>query len=150
MTETSVGGPHLKGMIKHARASGYTFESAIGDVADGSITQKDSKHCKINSLNNIDNNNIVNSIIISDNNKLGFHNILDSGVNSPMNWTHETNDHDNSESVSEYGLGWKSGGVNLGDKMTLYTKCDDEKGVKYFMVILDWNQMKTKNKPAII
>jgi len=147
MTETSVGGPHLKGMIKHARASGYTFESAIGDVADGSITQKDSKHCKITSLNNIDNNNIVNSIIISDNNKLGFHNILDSGVNSPMNWTHETNDHDNSESVSEYGLGWKSGGVNLGDKMTLYTKCDDEKGVKYFMVILDWNQMKTKNSP---
>ena len=40
MNTAYVGGPHLRGMIKHARASGYTFESAMGDVSDGAITQK--------------------------------------------------------------------------------------------------------------
>jgi hypothetical protein len=149
MTTNSVGGPHLKGMIQHARASGYTFESAIGDVADGSITQKDSNYCKITSFNNINDNNIVNSIKISDNNELGFHNILDSGVNSPMNWTHESDTHLDSDDVSEYGLGLKSGSVNLGDKMTLYTKYTDKitDKIKYLMVILDWNKMSLKESP---
>ena len=139
MNTTSVGGPHLRGMIKHARASGYTFESAMGDVSDGAITQKDSNCCKISTINSFNDKNIISAIKISDNNLLGFKNILNSGIDSPMNWTHESIDHDDDENVSEYGLGWKAGSVNLGDKMTLYTTFINENSKKkekvYYMII---------------
>ena len=46
----SVSNPTLKGEIKKARASGYTFVKAMGDICDGGITMDGGKKNRDNTM----------------------------------------------------------------------------------------------------
>ena len=59
----SVSNPTLKGEIKKARASGYTFVKAMGDICDGSITMDGGKNIEIILWGT---DNVISSIEVKD------------------------------------------------------------------------------------
>ena len=129
--------PSVRGEIKKARASNYTWLRAISEFFDNSIDvllkDKDNHNliCKINL--DCDSNEELVSFSISDNytNGITDHNI--------WNWTYDRDrmEHD----CGEYGTGFKSGSVNISNHLRLITK----NGGNYTKVDADWNDMSVSN-----
>lgn len=144
---TIVGTPTLKGEIRKARASGYTFVKAIGDICDGGITMPGGTEVHITIIPSTDNSNQVSSIIIRDNIPKGMHKLQYTGTNHPFCWTHETEDHKKDDIVSEFGTGLKAASVNLGNQLEIITKYKEDKSDKYIhkRVQCNWDTMVAKN-----
>ena len=69
--------------------------------------------------------NTLYKLSIADDCEEGFKNLLNEGSNNPFNFGHEMEDHDNDESISEFGTGMKQSAVSTGNKLTVYTKVDN-------------------------
>ena len=133
----SVQAPTVRGEIKKARASNYNWLRSICEFIDNAIdallkdTTRDILRCLIKF--NVDSNNDLISIHISDNYEKG---ISDGNV---WTWTYERkrSEHDS----GEYGTGFKSGSVNISSYLRLITRSGD----KYIKVDADWNDMMEEN-----
>jgi hypothetical protein len=144
---TIVGTPTLKGEIKKARASGYTFVKAMGDICDGAITMPGGTEVHITIIPCTDNPNEISSIVIRDNIPKGMHKLQYTGTQHPFCWTHETTDHVDNEILSEFGTGLKAAAVNLGNQFDLVTKYKDDtiNELVYKKLQCNWDSMVAKN-----
>jgi len=129
--------PSLRGEIKKARASNYTWLRALCEFIDNSLDAL----CKHNQgLYRIyikfitDTNDKLVSIHISDNCEIG---ISDNNV---WNWTYERNREDKDN--GEYGTGFKAGSVNISSNLKLFT---NDKGI-YRLADADWDDMSLENR----
>jgi hypothetical protein len=112
---------------------GYKPSSAIADIIDNSVSASASKiDVFISILPNktLPKGNNINKIIIIDNgigmNESGIENALTLG-SSNVHYTQET--------LSKYGMGLKSAGFSLGDKITLTSQKPNEKKHSWYLDI---------------
>tara|TARA_B100000963_G_C22613281_1_gene665968 strand:- start:77 stop:1354 length:1278 start_codon:yes stop_codon:yes gene_type:complete len=140
-----VGTPTIKGVIKNARASGYDFTKAMGDIIDGSMTMPDCKevHIKINKSSR--NPDKIHSIIVSDNMITGMDSLKYRDSKHPLCWTRDSEEHDNDSAISEFGAGLKAAAVNLGGRLVFTTKRYEEEEEKYENYECDWEKMIEAN-----
>ena len=139
-----VGTPTIKGVIKNARASGYNFTKAMGDIIDGSMTMSGCKevHIKINKSSR--NPDKIHSIKVSDNKITGMDSLQYRDSKHPLCWTRDSEEHDSDSAISEFGAGLKSAAVNLGGRLVFSTN-RYEKETKYETYECDWEKMIEAN-----
>ena len=113
------GIPHFKGIVKQARASGYTFNKAINDIIDNVIFKTD--RLIMNLQFDSETNNLY-SIEFTDNYEPGFENIYEQGERNPFNMYHVKGGHSNDEETSEFGMGLKWASIFLGTELIIYTR----------------------------
>lgn len=132
----TIQAPTLKGEIKKARASNYTWQRVISEFIDNSndVLIKSIQDLKIIQIKlNLDTNDNLCSICISDNFIEGIkdHNI--------WSWTYERNREE--EDCGEFGTGFKSGSVNIASELLILTQ--DDNG--YTRMRAEWDEMAIRN-----
>lgn len=129
--------PTVRGEIKKARVGNYDFVSGIFEFVDNAL-DAGSEKILINVRNRGESGH-PHKVLISDNNAqgIGFENIT-----RIFSWTYER-DRANSE-IGEYGTGFKTAAVNLGEKLTLLTK--DGRTGRCFQAVADWHDMSESNR----
>lgn len=132
----TIQAPTLKGEIKKARASNYTWQRVISEFIDNSndVLIKSIQDLKIVQIKlNLDTNDNLCSICISDNFTEGIkdHNI--------WSWTYERNREE--EDCGEFGTGFKSGSVNIASELLVLTLSDN----KYTRMRAEWDEMAIRN-----
>jgi hypothetical protein len=115
-----IGAQHSRSKIKQARNNNYTFQNCLNELIDYPIL----KATNIEISTTINDNKLY-KLSIADDCEGGFINLLSEGGNNPFNFGHEMEDHDNDESISEFGTGMKQSAVSTGNKLTVYTKVDN-------------------------
>ena len=128
--------PTLKGEIKKARASNYTWLRVISEFIDNSndvLIKSDQTQKVIQIKLNLDTNDNIFSICISDN--------YVDGIKDPniWNWTYERNRVD--DDCGEFGTGFKSGSVNIASELLVVTLNDDE----YIKMRAEWDEMSLRD-----
>ena len=122
--------PTLKGEIKKARASNYSLSRAINEFIDNSL---DTNATQI-LVEFRENSGGLCSISISDDSKNG---INANNIKKIFSWTYERERI--AKDIGEFGTGFKSASVNLGEKLILIT-CDKIEN-KCYECIADWATM---------
>ena len=140
-----VGTPTIKGVIKNARASGYNFTKAMGDIIDGSMTMPDCTEVHIKIKESTGNPDKIHSIIVSDNKRTGMDSLKYTDSKHPLCWTRDSEEHNSDDAISEFGAGLKSAAVNLGARMVFSTKRVEKKEKKYEKYECDWEKMIENN-----
>lgn len=131
--------PTVKGEIKKARNSGYDVQSSLFEFIDNACDTNCSL-IKIDIKEKIEHDiKKLNKIIISDNNDLG---ISENNLYKIFSWTFDR-ERDNSN-IGEYGTGFKSASVNLGNSLNVITY--DVENNKYLKAIADWDEMEENNR----
>jgi hypothetical protein len=132
----SIKPPTLRGEIKKARASNYTWDRAVCEFIDNSNdilikSEQDEKTIKIK-LNKDTNDNLY-SISISDNFNVGIqnHNIWE--------WTFERDRDEND--CGDFGTGFKSGSVNISSELLVVTS----NNVNFTKMRAEWDEMAEHN-----
>lgn len=128
--------PTVKGEIKKARVGNYDFVSGIFEFIDNAIDVK-ANRILINIRNRGD--DYPHKILISDNNLNGIDKKIISKI---FSWTFERDRSKNE--IGEYGTGFKTAAVNLGEKLTVLTK-DGNTG-RCYQAIADWPDMSDSNR----
>ncbi len=126
--------PTLRGEIKKARASNYNLSRAINEFIDNAL---DTDATKIQ-VNFKENSYGLCSISISDNSTNG---ISEKLIKKIFSWTYERDR--KQKDIGEFGTGFKSASVNLGEKLVLITW--DKLNDKYLECTADWNLMAEQN-----
>jgi len=129
-----VGAQHIRSKVKHARNNNYTFTTALNELVDYPILI--ANRVDITLQKNGEGTGLY-KIKISDDCPGGFEYILDTGSKNPFNFGYETEDHDNDDTISEFGTGMKQAAVSIGDKFTVITKVNDE----YFLIQFEYQKM---------
>lgn len=121
---------NLEKRVKQARGGSYNYLRALYEFVDNYRKDVTKIQVKI-----VVSNNKMKKILISDNSKVSFDgkNIIDC-----FNWT---TDGQSDDELSNFGVGFKSAAVNLGDKLELYTIQDK----KYYKIEADWLSMCRNN-----
>jgi len=131
--------PSVRGEIKKARNSGYDVQSAIFEFIDNAF-DTNCTTVKIFIKEKFEHGvKYLNKIIISDNNDWG---ISKEKLHDIFSWTYERERKNND--IGEYGTGFKSASVNLGNTINVYTY--DQKYDKYWKAIADWDEMEETNR----
>ena len=128
--------PTLKGEIKKARASNYTWQRVISEFIDNSndVLIKSTQNQKVIKIKlNLDTNGNLSSICISDDFIEG---IKDNRI---WSWTYERNREEGD--CGEFGTGFKSGSVNISSELLVLTLSDNE----YTGMRADWDEMSLRN-----
>lgn len=115
-----VGPQHIKTKIKQARNNNYTFETSINELLDYPIL-------KANNIN-IETTIIENKfykLSIEDDCEGGFINLFEGNEKNPFNFGYDLKEHDDDETISEFGTGMKQAAVSTGNKFTIYTNVKD-------------------------
>jgi len=142
----NVGTPTIKGEIRKARASGYNFTKAMGDIMDGAITMTGGSKVYITISPSIGDPDKISSITVSDNIETGMSSLKYRGAKHPLCWTCDSEDHVVDSIISEFGTGLKSAAVNIGSKMVITTKYSDDTGKVYRQNIdCNWEKMVKDN-----
>jgi hypothetical protein len=131
-----ISGPTLKGEIKKARASNYTWQRVISEFIDNSndVLIKSEQMSKIIKVSfNLDTNDNLHSIYISDNYCEG---ITDHNI---WSWTYERNREE--EDCGEFGTGFKSGSVNISSELLIVTSSNAE----FTRMRAEWDEMILHN-----
>jgi hypothetical protein len=129
-----VGAQHIRSKIKHARNNNYTFTTALNELVDYPILI--ANRVDIILQKNGEGTGLY-KIQISDDCLDGFEHILDKGSKNPFNFGYETEDHDNDDTISEFGTGMKQAAVSIGDRFTVITKVEDS----YFLIQFEYQEM---------
>ena len=134
--DVSIMPPSLRGEIKKARASNYSWDRVINEFIDNALDALSKSKQKVKQnliMLGQDTNEDLKSIKISDNNE--------SGIKDPniWNWTYER-DRDDLD-CGEFGTGFKSGSVNISSELTCFTKSDG----KHTKMKADWDEMAEEN-----
>ena len=140
-----VGTPTIKGVIKNARASGYNFTKAMGDIIDGSMTMSDCTEVHIKIKESTGNPDKIHSITVSDNKRTGMDSLKYTDSKHPLCWTRDSEEHNSDDAISEFGAGLKSAAVNLGARMVFSTKRVEKEEKKYEKYECDWEKMIENN-----
>ena len=128
--------PTLKGEIKKARASNYTWIRVINEFIDNAndvLIQSEQLEKIIQIIFHLDTNDNLYSITISDNFTDG---IKDHQI---WNWTYERVRDD--EDCGEFGTGFKSGSVNIASELLVVTSND---GI-FTKMRAEWDEMAERN-----
>ena len=139
-----VGGPTLKGILKKAKACGYTWRKAFGDIVDGGITIEGTTKVYINFIQSQHDNKIL-EFTVSDDNTEGMFKLQYDGTRHPLCWTHETDDHEDDGAISEYGSGLKAAACNVAAEMSIissYIGPTEDRHYKY--LLCNWKEMADK------
>jgi len=140
--------PSLRGEMKKARHSGYDLTSSLFEFIDNARDtgceeiRMDLREKIEGSSGGTGNGGIkgrkIFKIIISDNFSEG---IPLSVLRTMFSWTYDRQR--SSDQIGEYGTGFKSASVNLGNRLCVYT-LDASTGV-YYRAIADWEEMEEMN-----
>jgi hypothetical protein len=137
------GIPHFKGIVKMARASGYTFDKAINDIIDNVIfkTNKLIMNLQFDS----ETNNLY-SIEFTDDYEHGFEHIYEEGDKNPFNMYHVKTGHSNDDETSEFGMGLKWASIFLGNELIVYTRTNKNKN-QFIEIVYNFVEMMNKQDP---
>jgi len=139
ITERKKGRPgakHFRTEVKHVRQKGYTMIVAIGEFLDYPILNAKNIDVIITFKPGSDNKKIL-QIQIRDDTITGFQNLSENNDKNPFNFGYNSSSHDNDESISEFGAGLKEAFIALSDKITIYTKSDDQ----YYKIVFNIEKM---------
>lgn len=136
------GIPHFKGIVKQARASGYTFSKALNDIIDNVIFK--TKRLILNLQFDSETNNLY-SIEFTDDYEPGFENIYEEGEKNPFNMYHVKTGHTNDEETSEFGMGLKWASIFLGTELIIYTKTQKN---QYLEIVFNFVEMMNEQDPS--
>lgn len=125
-------------LLAGIRNMGYTFESAILDIVDNSVTAKAKNiHILIQGENKVDSK--IEKVIICDDGK-GMN--CDEVFNALELGSPESVYHDNS--LSKYGFGLKSAGLSQANDIYVVSKHDDEND--WNKASISWKDIKENNR----
>jgi hypothetical protein len=145
MSQPKIGTPHFKGILKQARASGYTFNRAINDILDNVILIASNVKVFINQKADIDK---LDSIIFYDDYEKGFERLRLEGSKNPFNMAHLRVGHNSDDETSEFGMGLKLASMYLGEKITVHTRIiNEDKTYSYFRISFNFNEMARRSNP---
>jgi hypothetical protein len=130
------GAKHFRTEVKHVRQKGYTMIVAIGEFLDFPILNAENIDIIITFKPGTDNKKIL-QIQIRDDTITGFQNLSENNDKNPFNFGYNSSSHDNDESISEFGAGLKEAFIALSDKITIYTKSDDQ----YYKIVFNIEKM---------
>lgn len=128
--------PSVRGEIKKARNSNYDFKSAIYEFVDNALdtgcetVRVEIRERRENGMRRI------NKIIISDDGREG---ISVEKMQKIFSWTYERER--TGTDIGEYGTGFKSASVNLGHRLTVLSRHEEN----YLQAVADWDEMESKN-----
>jgi hypothetical protein len=140
-TIIETGAPHFKSLAKHHRHSNYTIYKFINEAIDNIIKKKTVTEIRIKT--DVDDNNRLQKIMISDNYIKGFKNINEKGYYNPFNMGHISPLHDEDDETSEFGVGLKAGAISSGNQLTVITNVE---GICY-EIVCDFIRMS--NEPNV-
>jgi len=115
---SKVGCPHIRSTVKNTRAESNSIHSAINDMIDN-ILNTPNNTADIHVLYKPDGKPY--KFIISDNIEGGFENILDEGINNPLNLGHIRAGQLDDSQTSEFGTGLKKAIIFASDRCDIYT-----------------------------
>ena len=145
MNHPKIGTPHFRGILKQARASGYTFNRAINDILDNNILL--AKNISVN-VNKKHENQKIDSIAFYDDYEKGFERLKLEGSQNPFNMAHIRVGHDDDRETSEFGMGLKLASMYLGDKITIHTRIiNQDSTYSYFRISFNFNEMAERKIP---
>jgi Histidine kinase-, DNA gyrase B-, and HSP90-like ATPase len=112
------GAPHFKSLANQHRQSNYTFDKFVYECLDNVV-----KKCnEIDVDTDVDDWGKLQEVRISDDYEHGFDNINNPGVHNPFNMGHFSNNHDNDNETSEFGVGLKAGSISAANQLEVITK----------------------------
>ena len=129
--------PTVRGEIKKARVGNYDFVSGIFEFIDNAM-DAGSKKILVN-IRNRGESGHPHKVLVSDNN---VHGIGYENLSVIFSWTFERER--GKDEIGEYGTGFKTAAVNLGERLTMLTK--DGKTGRCFQAVADWNDMSEFNR----
>ena len=145
----TIGAPHIRSKIKHARNNNYTLSVSLNELLDFPVQKCSQIHIKIYldahaSAVGRDDEAVgkLYKLTISDNCKNGFENILSSGLDNPLNFGHERKGHNDDKEISEYGTGMKQALAATGNKITIITKLLNN---KIYKIVMDFVEMSSRD-----
>ena len=141
MEKIQTGAPHFMSLRKHHRHANYTIYKFINEAIDNIIKKNSVTEIRIKT--DIDDNNRLQKIVISDNYIKGFENINEKGYYNPFNMGHISSLHDDDDETSEFGVGLKAGAISSGNQLTVISRVN---GICY-EVVCDFIRMS--NEPDI-
>ena len=135
------GAPHFKSAAKQHRQANYNFIKVLNELVDNVIK----KGTEIRITTQVDDNQQLQSVSISDNYYLGFQNLDKMGVNNPFNMGYIASTHDDDRETSEFGVGMKAGAVSAANELRAYTRSQNPDGTHYYKeVICDFIRMEAE------
>lgn len=127
--------PTVRGEMKKARAGNYDFSACVFEFIDNAL-DAGADHIKID-VREKRGTGIPHKFIISDNSACGINREQMIAI---FSWTFERDRC--STDVGEYGTGFKTAGVNLGDKLTLLSIHNGQAT----QAIADWQDMSDEDR----
>lgn len=130
--------PTVRGEIKKARASNYDLYSALNEFVDNSL-DAGAQTILIDIREHIEEKNRwIHKILVSDDAPSG---IARDNLKRIFSWTYERPRSE--DEIGEFGTGFKSASVNLGNKLTILTH-DAVHGCT-IQAMADWHEMSEEN-----
>ena len=137
----SCGAPHFSSLAKRSRHSNYTFPKVLFELFDFPITKAKNIELKTQ----IDDNDTLQEIRVSDDYEFGFENIHQTGANNPLNMGHTKESHNDDLETSEFGTGMKSGSLSAANELRVITRVVASDGnPRYFEVLCDFIHMASQ------
>lgn len=137
MKSTSKCAPSIRGEIKKARNSNYDFFSGLAEFVDNAI-DAEATHIRIE-IRERSGGGSIHKIVISDNADRG---IPWDHILSIFSWTFERPR--SLDTIGEFGTGFKTAAVNIGEKLTVYSVCSSTN--RYHQATADWEDMALDNR----
>jgi hypothetical protein len=134
MTSINTGAPHFRSIAKQHRHANYTLEKVINEAVDNIIKKASNIHIVIE----VDDENRLQELKISDDYILGFESINEEGVNNPFNMGHIKYGHDDDDETSEFGVGLKAGALSASNQLSVVSYVSG----KYYEVVCDFIKME--------
>lgn len=163
-TPPRVGCQHFKTVVKGIRSEPNTLISGLLDILDNiygiakvlkqkeeeeeiSIIEEEGIIADLKVVFNEDSKTVY-KIIVSDNIPHGFKQILDNGINNPLNMGHIRDGHNNDIESSEFGTGLKKAIIYTSEKTDIYTRSITDDGEEnYVKVEFDIPIMIARKEP---
>lgn len=143
MSSLQTGAPHFKSLMKQYRHANYTLSKALNEFVDNAIKRA----TKIDVSTQVDDNQRLQELRVSDNIETGFDNMDQRGTTNPFNMGHIKMAHEDDSETSEFGVGMKAGALSAANQLNVYTRIHVSHGeYKYVEVICDFIRMsETEN-----
>ena len=129
------GRTHFRGELKKARASDYTIEAVIDELIDNPWDKATRIDVDISYSTNL-----LTTITISDDYVNGVENLNASGIDNPMNMTHERGGQDDGAEISQFGVGGKAAPMAAAEKYSMLTYSENQ----CTEVTANWEEMAAR------
>ena len=131
------GSPTFRGMYRQYVQSDYTLSKALKEMVDNAITKCDNIYIQFRL-----NGNTLSMIKVSDNYVEGFKNLKNTSSDNPLNLAHIREGQSDDNETSQFGVGLKAGSMSTANKMTIYSRTEED---GYFKVVSDYLLMKEED-----